>query len=201
MPALKMEVRYSPWYFTGALLTGVLHLDIHPYPAGSLLNLGTSSVDAESDDAASAGHLLAAMDSASSFEDICTSLNIQEGHITAASYRGSVGPKSPAGLITMIRNHRAMSDLLQYIGQPGYLTDPKGESITTHAQGLVISSPDILRKFGWTSATYKNKSTIFGWASRVAITPWRGPEPGWWSHCNTGLSNHILSRWKCCRAG
>lgn len=115
----------------------------------------------------------------SSFEDICTSLGIQDGQITAATYNGTVGPKHPTGLITMIRNHRAMSDLLQSIGQPGYSVDPKGERISTYVMGLVVSSSDILGKLGWTSATYRNKSTLFGWASRVATVTWREEEPGW----------------------
>lgn len=121
--------------------------------------------------------VLATLDSSTCFSDICGVLNIENRLVSAATYK-NVGSKAVDGLMIMVRNHSAMSNLLQRFGQPNHLDDPEGQSISTYSGGLIVSSQSILAELGWSFSTYKNKSTTFAWASRVAHASWRGPEPG-----------------------
>lgn len=102
---------------------------------------------------------------------ICDALSVDSILFAEAQFI-TVNAKALEALMVMARNHKAMSKLLLAIGQLGSLTDPAGTHTATYDQGLTIRTSEILKECGWSLATYKDKSALYGWAQIVANSPW-----------------------------
>jgi hypothetical protein len=100
---------------------------------------------------------------------VCLAFGISTDGQTAASFlRGA------RGLFEMVRNHRAMVQLLSIIGLP----DCSGNSSINYTGGLSLSAVAVLQDFSWTVDSFKHKSAWYSWSEDVAIQEWIGATPG-----------------------
>jgi len=125
-----------------------------------------------------AAEVLSAMDSSQNLSDICTALGINEKASVEPARFIDVTAKQPNALLVMVRNHRAMSQLLVRLGQPDHVDDPQGTHTTAYSRGLTMSTQNILLELGWTQLSYFHKSTWYEWAATAAAASWIDSESG-----------------------
>jgi hypothetical protein len=81
-------------------------------------------------------------------------------------------------LLGMVLNHRSMLHLLNTFGllENNVFVDAK--TITLY-DGQVLSSVNVIKKFDWSTDSFKPKRTWYGWAEEAAqSSEWGGPIPG-----------------------
>jgi len=84
-------------------------------------------------------------------------------------------------LIAMVLNHRAMSQILVVLGyqQPNVVADTFYPGTAIHLpDGQNCTAGDIVREFGWSPKSFRQKTGWYGWAEIVAKSKvWSGAIP------------------------
>jgi hypothetical protein len=154
---------------------GPLNLNIHA-ESSPLAPAGDGTVQASAptiSQLTSVREKLSTMDSSKTLTDICTTLEIDWNTAVNPAHYIEVGPKQPQGLLVMVRNYWAMSQLLVQLGQPDHRDDPHGIHTLTYPGGLILSTRNILIKLGWTPTSYAHKSNWYQWAACAAVASWQ----------------------------
>jgi hypothetical protein len=166
-------------------LLGFFQVDFHQTNSSSNLSdvappapAATASLAQMLPNSLPAVEVLSAMDSSQNLSDIFTALGIDEKASIEPARFIDVNARQPNTLLVMVRNHRAMSQLLVHLGQPDHIDDPHGTHTTAYPQGLTMSTQNILFELGWTQLSYFHKSTWYGWAATAAAASWIDSEPG-----------------------
>ena len=97
---------------------------------------------------------------------------IAEETVRAAKYVGS-----DRSLLSMVNNHQCMIDLIKRLGLHGSGGNFSATQTVAFTGGLVISSGDVVKYCGWTTESFKHKTTWYGWAEEAASKVWKGPIP------------------------
>jgi len=122
-----------------------------------------------------------------SIEALCRSRGISADVIEKAKYLTEM-----KSLVKMAWNHRAMVKILMALDLHGRITDTfLPNKMVTVSDEMVLQAEMVVKKFGWSSESFKHKCVWYGWAEMAAKSKkWKGSTPGMY-HCLVYLQHHF----------
>ncbi|KII87836.1 hypothetical protein PLICRDRAFT_92729 [Plicaturopsis crispa FD-325 SS-3] len=160
LPVIEEWIRNTPFHSSTATVESAV-LDPDP----GLLPLLPSTVTTTEGVLLQSHELLSALDSSTPVDSILDVLGISVEDRRDAVYADT---SSSTPLISLVLNHRRMSDILVSLGLKGFRDDCDAKSTRRFSGGFVLASTTIIQHFGWSIHSYRKKSQAYAWAEQVA---------------------------------